>query len=214
MIRSKMWNNEALGRAGVNQANITIPTSISQSKALSRTFLQAMLAVLGSMLVAVCAHVSIPLLFTPVPLTLQPFAVLLLGLTLNPATAFASLSLYLAEGAAGLPVFTPHGLGGVLQIMGPTGGYLLSYPFVAALTGFVARRFRCASFAAYALSAALGNVVILTLGASWLAVATQQSAAATLKLAVWPFLPGDALKVCAAAGIAMGFRRVRDRFSY
>jgi biotin transport system substrate-specific component len=209
-----MLNDQALGRAGVNQANITIPTSISQSKAVSRILLQATLAVMGSMLVAVCARVSIPLLFTPVPLTLQPFAVLLLGLTLNPATAFASLSLYLAEGAAGLPVFTPHGLGGLLQIMGPTGGYLLSYPFAAALIGFAARRFRGASFAAYALSAALGNVVILALGASWLAVAAQQSAATTLKLAVWPFLPGDALKVCAAAGVAMGFRWVRNRFSY
>ncbi len=193
----------------MNQAQITVP--IARSKAVSPVLLQLMLAVLASVLVAVCAHVSIPLLFTPVPLTLQTFAVLLLGLTLSPVTAFGALALYLAEGAAGLPVFSPHGPGGLLQIMGPTGGYLLSYPFAAALTGFVARRFR-ATFAAYAVSAALGSVVILALGASWLAMAAHQTAATTLTLAVWPFLPGDALKVCAAAGVALGCRWARGRF--
>ena len=195
----------------MNQAQITVPTSVSQSKAISPVLLQLILAVLGSLLVAVCAHVSIPLVFTPVPLTLQTFAVLLLGLTLNPATAFAALALYLAEGAAGLPVFSPHGPGGLLQIVGPTGGYLLSYPFAAALTAMIAKRFR-SSFGTYALSAAAGSVVILALGASWLAIVTHQPAATTLKLAVWPFLPGDALKVCGSAGVAMGLRWTRSRF--
>jgi biotin transport system substrate-specific component len=193
----------------MNQAQITVP--IARSKAVSPVLLQLMLAVLGSVLVAVSAHVSIPLLFTPVPLTLQTFAVLLLGLTLSPATAFAALALYLIEGVAGLPVFSPHGPGGLLQLMGPTGGYLLSYPFAAALTGLVARRFR-ATFATYTVSAALGSVAILALGASWLATAAHQTAATTLTLAVWPFLPGDALKVCAAAGVAMGCRWVQGRF--
>jgi len=197
----------------MNQAQIAVPTNVSRSKAVSPVLLQGGLAVLGSVLVAVCAHISIPLVFTPVPLTLQTFAVLLLGLTLSPATAFATLTLYLVEGAAGMPVFSPHGLGGLLQIKGLTGGYLLSYPFAAALTGVVARLFR-RSFGTYVLSAALGSVVILALGGSWLAVATHQSPATTLTLAVWPFLPGDALKVCAAAGVAMGFRWARDRFQF
>lgn len=197
----------------MNQAHITVPTTISQSKPISRILLQCGLAILGSMLVAVCAHVSVPLLFTPVPLTLQTFAVLLLGLTMNPTTAFAALALYLAEGAAGLPVFSPHGPGGLLQLMGPTGGYLLCYPFAAALTGFLARGFR-RSLGAYALSAAVGSVVILALGALCLGVAAHQSPATTVKLAVWPFLAGDALKVCAAAGVAMGFHWVRDRFRF
>ena len=87
----------------------------------------------GSALIAVCAHVSIPLLFTPVPVTLQPFAVVLLGLLLSPRLAVSTMVAYLLEGAAGLPVFTPHGLGGVAQLLGPTGGYLLSYPLVAGL---------------------------------------------------------------------------------
>jgi biotin transport system substrate-specific component len=196
----------------MNQAQITVPAGVSQSKAVPQVLLQGGLAILGSLLVAACAHISIPLLFTPVPLTLQTFAVLLLGLTLNPATSFAALTLYLAEGAAGLPVFSPTGPGGLLQIMGPTGGYLLSYPFAAALTGLAARRFGRGLFGGYALAAALGSVVILALGASWLAIALHQSPATALKLAVWPFLPGDALKICAAAGAAMGFGWAQKRF--
>ncbi|HTY83743.1 MAG TPA: biotin transporter BioY [Silvibacterium sp.] len=196
----------------MNQAHVTVPASASPSKAVSPVLLQFGLAAAGSLLVAVCAHVSVPLAFTPVPLTLQTFAVLLLGLTLSPETAFAALALYLAEGAAGLPVFSPQGPGGVLQIMGPTGGYLLSYPFAAAVTALLARRFGRRSFGGYALAAALGSVVILTLGAAWLAVA-RQSLATTLTLAVWPFLPGDALKVCAAAAAATGFGWIRERLS-
>ncbi|HZD50756.1 MAG TPA: biotin transporter BioY [Silvibacterium sp.] len=195
----------------MNQAQIAVPASALRLKAVSPLLFQAMVAVAGSMLVAVCAHVSVPLLFTPVPLTLQTFAVLLLGLTLNPATAFAALTLYLAEGAAGLAVFSPHGPGGILQLMGPTGGYLLSYPLAAAMTGLIARRSRM-SFGRCALSAAAGSLVILALGAGWFGVLAHQSLATILKLTVWPFLPGDALKVCAAAGIAAGLSWARNRF--
>ena len=195
----------------MNQAHMAVPAELSNSKALSRLLLQCGLAVLGSVLVAVCAHVSVPLLFTPVPFTLQTFAVLLLGLTLNAETAFAALALYLAEGAVGLPVFSPHGPGGLLQLMGPTGGYLLSYPFSAVLTGGAVRRFRRASFATYVLSGAFGSAVILALGASWLTLTVGQSPATALKLGVWPFLPGDALKICAAAGVATGVSWARNR---
>ena len=197
----------------MNQAHISVPAGVYQSRAASPVLIQLVLAMLGSLLIAVCAHVSIPLAFTPVPLTLQTFAVLLVGLTMGPATAFAALTFYLAQGAAGVPVFSPNGPGGLLQIMGPTGGYLLSYPFAAALTGVAARR-SGRSFGTYALSAAAGSAVILALGASWLAIASHQYPATTLKLAVWPFLPGDALKVCAAAGVALGFRWARDRFRF
>jgi biotin transport system substrate-specific component len=156
--------------------------------------------------------VSLPLLFTPVPLTLQTFAVLLLGLTLEPAAAFAALALYLVEGAAGLPVFSPHGPGGVLQLMGPTGGYLLSYPFAAALTSVLARRIRRTSLSSYAFSAAIGSLVILLVGASWFVLIAHQSFGTALKMTVFPFLPGDALKICASAAVAMGFLKLRTRF--
>ena len=165
--------------------------------------------VAGSAVVAICAHVSVPLFFTPVPMTLQPFAVLLLGLLLEPSAAFAALALYLVEGAAGLPVFTPQGPGGMLQLMGPTGGYLMSYPFVAALVSYLHRTLRGRRFASGLVAAAAGDVLILASGATWMAVMTHQQFSTLLSLSVVPFLPGDALKVCAAAAIAAGWLRMR-----
>jgi hypothetical protein len=96
----------------------------------------------GSALVAVCAHIALPLYFTPVPLTLQTLAVLLLGLLLSPRLAAATLAAYLIEGAVGLPVFAPSvlGVGGLAHLIGPTGGYLLAYPLAAAMTSFLCRR--------------------------------------------------------------------------
>src|SRR5215471_5130673 len=165
--------------------------------------------VAGSALVALCAHVSVPLFFTPVPMTLQPFAVLLLGLLLDPVAAFSALALYLVEGASGLPVFTPQGPGGILQLIGPTGGYLMSYPFVAALVSFVYRRLRGRRFSTGLIAAAAGDILILASGAAWMAVVTHQHFSTLLSLSVVPFLPGDALKVCAAAAIAAGWLRMR-----
>jgi biotin transport system substrate-specific component len=163
----------------------------------------------GSALVAVCAHVAIPLWFTPVPVTLQPFAVLLLGLLLAPRLAVGAMLAYLAEGAAGLPVFTPHGLGGVAQLLGPTGGYLLSYPLVAPLVSWLWRR-GTRSFSRGLVVAGAGSLVTLALGAVWLGVLTHAAPMTVLNHAVLPFLPGDVLKVCAAAGIAVGAARWRQ----
>src|ERR1035438_7969436 len=104
-------------------------TPESESATRPATWLRAAGIVLASSIfVAVCAHIALPLYFTPVPLTLQPFAVLLLGLVLSPRLAAASLVTYLTEGALGLPVFAP-GLvfsGGMAHLLGPTGGDLLS----------------------------------------------------------------------------------------
>jgi biotin transport system substrate-specific component len=75
-----------------------------------------MAAVLATGLVAICAHIALPLGFTPVPVTMQTFAVLLLGLLFAPGPAFACLALYLMEGAFGLPVFSPHGPGGIVLL--------------------------------------------------------------------------------------------------
>ena len=164
----------------------------------------------GSALVAVCSHVSLPLWFTPVPLTLQPFAVLLLGLVLGPRLAAATLGAYLLEGAAGLPVFAPgFALGaGMAHLLGPTGGYLMLYPAAAALVSWLRTRLK-RSFAGAMLSAAVGNVVILLCGFAWLAVWTHTAVASAFALGVLPFLPGDALKVVAAAGFASGLDRIR-----
>src|SRR3974390_956573 len=150
----------------------------------------------GSAFVAACAHIAIPLYFTPVPLTLQPFAVLTLGLLLSPRLAAATLIAYLGEGALGLPVFSPGVAGtlGLAHLLGPTGGYLLAYPLAAALISVLWRSSGRGFFAGI-LSAAAGNGLILCAGALWLAVATHASLQMVMTQAVIPFLPGDALKV-------------------
>ena len=190
--------------------NSTIPSSValpqSQPNLLAR---RAAAVLLGSLLVAACAHVSIPLWFTPVPLTLQTFAVLFLGLVLSPGVAASALGLYLIEGMVGLPVFSPVGGGGILHLFGPTGGYLLAYPAAAALTGLLRRRIGKGGFAASLGAAGIASLFILFAGAAWLSVVTRQSTATVFTLAVAPFLPGDILKVVAAAGAAVGMRRLR-----
>src|SRR5258708_35665740 len=111
---------------------------------------QVAVVVGASLFVVLCARGTIPLPFTPVPLTVQDFGVLLVGLTLGSKRGFAALALYLAEAATGLPVFSPTGPGGVRQFLGPTGGYLMVYPLVAALAGFILER-GTASFARAAI---------------------------------------------------------------
>jgi len=166
----------------------------------------------GSAVVAACAHVTLPLWFTPVPLTLGNFAVLVLGLLLSPRLVGATLAAYLAEGALGLPVFAPGFAmtGGLAHLLGPTGGYLLAYPAAAMLISFVWRR-GGRGFSWALASAALGSLVIFSCGAVWLAALTHVSARTAAALAVLPFLPGDALKVAAAAALATGVERVRRR---
>lgn len=153
--------------------------------------------VLATALVAICAHIALPLGFTPVPVTMQTFAVLLLGLLFGPGPAFACLSLYLLEGAVGLPVFSPHGPGGMAQLLGPTGGYLLSYPFAAALASLLYRRGH-RSFLAAIAAAGLASILILAAGATWLGLLTHLKFSVVFAQSVAPFLPGDAVKVLAA----------------
>ena len=183
------------------------PDPSTPARAFARPALgrRAVAVILGSLLVAVCAHVSIPLWFTPVPVTMQTFAVLLLGLVLDPLTSAAALVLYLAEGAVGLPVFSPHGPAGFLHLFGPTGGYLLAYPAAAAVAGYLRRRLG-RSFAPSLQAAATGSLLILITGAAWFELLTHQTAGAVLALTVVPFLAGDILKVIASAGVAAGLR--------
>ncbi len=169
---------------------------------LSTTRGRVALVLLGSLFVAACAQVAVPLPWTPVPMTMQPFGVLLVGLLLGPSLGAASLAAYLLEGAAGLPVLVP-GFGGLLPL-GASAGYLLSYPLAAAVAGALWHRGR--SLAQATAAAAAGNVLILLCGAGWLATITHSSAASTLQLGVLPFVAGDGLKVLLAAAIASGLR--------
>jgi biotin transport system substrate-specific component len=165
---------------------------------------QSGIVIASTALVALCAHISIPLGFTPVPITLQPFAVLLLGLLLAPQLSFAALSLYLLEGAAGLPVFSPHGLGGIAQLFGPTGGYLLAAPFAAAVAGLIYRDGKRKFLFALA-GAALGDVILLAIGTLWLGVLAHTGITTLLSESIVPFLASDAAKVVAAAACAQIF---------
>jgi biotin transport system substrate-specific component len=167
------------------------------------------LGLAATVVVAAAAHVSIPLPFTPVPLTLQPLAVLGVGLALGPTPGFITMVAYLLEGLVGLPVFSPTGPGGILQLLGPTGGYLMAYPFVAALVGGLTRTFsnRMARFPAALIAGHIAMAFLLTCGALWFMNFTHHSFYATWIGAVAPFLPGEIVKVFAAAGIYSALHR-------
>lgn len=169
------------------------------------------LGVAATLVIALAAHISFPLWFTPVPFTLQPLAVLGVGLAFGPVGGFLTLVAYLAEGACGLPVFTPTGLGGVAQLLGPTGGYLFAYPFVAALAGGLSRTFarRLSLFMAAALACGLATLLLFLAGALWfgLSVPAPLSVRTIWLETIAPFLPGETIKVLAAAGIYSAFAR-------
>ena len=156
---------------------------------------RAVAIILGAALVAVAAQVSIPLPATPVPLTLQPLAVLLVGAVLGPALGATSLILYLGLGALGLPVFTPYGLPGVARLLGPTGGYLLAYPVAAFAVGRLGGDGK--RWGRLALGLVAGLALIHLGGLAQLLILTG-SAASAVRLGTVPFLLGDLLKLCLA----------------
>lgn len=162
----------------------------------------------GAALIAVSAQISIPLPFTPVPITGQTFSVLLVGASLGAVCGGASALLYLLLGIAGLPVYA-DGAHGWAQVTGATGGYLLGFVLAAALTGWLAERRWDRRFSS-ALGAMLtGNVVIYLVGLSWLAYELDTDLLRTLELGLYPFIPGDVLKLyLAAAGLPAAWRLV------
>jgi len=166
---------------------------------------QAAIVIGASLFVALCARVTLPLPFTPVPLTLQNFGVLAVALALGSRRGFAALALYLAEGAAGLPVFSPAGPGGVAQIIGATGGFLMAYPFVAFVAGWIyertSRRFGWAALAAFA-----GELVLFAGGLGWLFVFTHSLARAA-KWGLYWFVFAEVIKIMLAAAAATQWNR-------
>jgi len=168
---------------------------------------QVAIVLSASLFVALCARVTLPLPFTPVPLTLQNFGVLLVGLMLGSRRGFAALALYLMEGASGMPVFNPAGPGGVAQLMGVTGGFLLAYPFAAGLAGWITERGK-ASFARAAAAGVLAEVVLFAGGLSWLAVLTHSFAQA-LRFGLYWFVFAEVIKVMLAAAISTGWQYTR-----
>lgn len=153
----------------------------------------AVLALAGSMLIAVCAHLRVPM--WPVPVTMQTFAVLLIGMTYGARLGAATVLLYLVEGALGFPVFTNGG--GLVQFAGPTGGYLVGYVVAAALAGGLAQLGWSRPAFRIMLAMLLGSAVIYLFGAAWLSTIVGPEKAWTL--GVLPFLLGDAVKAALAA---------------
>ena len=166
---------------------------------------QAAVVIGASLVVALCARVTVPLPFTPVPLTLQNFGVLLVGLLLGSRRGFAALALYLVEGACGLPVFNPLGPGGIAQIIGPTGGFLMAYPLVAFTAGWIyehtSRRFAWAALAGIA-----GEIVLFAGGLGWLFVLTHSMSQA-FKWGLYWFAFAELIKILMAAGFGARWNR-------
>ncbi len=185
---------------------MTRPTISAISQRDSRSVTQQLALVIGaSLFVALCARLSVPLPFTPVPLTLGNFAVVLVGLLLGSRGGFAALLLYLAEGSLGLPVFSPAGPGGIAQILGPTGGYLIAYPFAALLAGWLAER-GSRKFLHMILAATAGEAVLFAVGLAWLMALAHVSPLQAAQFGLYPFIFAEVIKVMAAAGIATRVR--------
>ena len=171
---------------------------------------QAAIVISASLFVALCARVTVPLPFTPVPLTLQNFGVLAVGLLLGSRRGFAALSLYLIEGAFGMPVFSPSILGGgIAQILGPTGGFLMAYPLVAFVAGWIYERRSKQSrrrFGWAALSSMAAELVLFAGGLSWLAVFTH-SVSLAIRYGLYWFVFAEVIKVLMAAAVAARWPR-------
>ena len=186
------------------EAPATLLTTVVGTAALDRGMrLFATLMVTG--LTVLAAQISIPLPFTPVPFTLQPMVVLLGGAALGARLGMMSQVLYLALGIAGFPVFAASPLPqGVLRLLGPTGGYLMSYPFAALLTGALAERGFDRNYRTSVLAMGAGLALIFACGIAWLAWFARPVPAgldAALRTGLYPFLPADIVKICLAAGV-------------
>jgi biotin transport system substrate-specific component len=175
--------------------------TVEQTAAASLAIRRTLAVVAGALVVALSAQVSVPVPGTPVPLTFQVPAVLIVGGLLGPGLGAASLAFYLLLGAAGLPVFAPFGLPGLARLFGPTGGYLLALPLAAAIAGIGARQPR--HLGRLAVGLVLGALAIHAGGIAQLAILGGDLSTA-LRLGSFPFLAGDVAKLL-LAGLVVGW---------
>ena len=192
-------------RLGAMTANGTLLTATAARSDLSAVIRVAAVLFVTA-LTAAAAQVSIPLPFTPVPFTLQPMVVLLGGAVLGSRLGMASQVLYLLAGIAGLPVFaaSPVLPQGALRLVGPTAGYLLSYPLAAFITGALAERGFDRRYLTSVFAMAGGLIVIFTCGVLWLAFFARPVAVGltlALQTGLYPFLPADIVKLFIAAAV-------------
>ena len=189
-------------------AKIAVQTLPNPQERLLEVSRQVALVVGATLFVALCARITIPLPMTPVPLTVQNLGVLLVGLLLGSRRGFAAMTLYLVEGMSGLPVFNPTGPGGLAQLFGATGGFLLVYPFVAFLAGYILER-GAMTFARATFASLAAEILLFLGGLSWLYIFTHSLAKAAYFGLYW-FVAAEVIKIMVAAGIATRWRRARE----
>ena len=199
--------------------NAVLLTSLTDRLALSSPRAIRLSAVLFmTALTAAAAQISIPLPFTPVPLTLQPMVVLLGGAALGSRLGSASQVLYLLAGVAGLPVFaaSPAMPQGLLRLVGPTGGFLLSYPMAAFVAGWLAERGFDRRYITSVLAMAAGLAIVFASGVTMLASQLTPALGAgawnaALQAGFYPFVLVDAVKLLVAAAVLPGIWKLVGR---
>ena len=179
-------------RAYATYADILRPCQKS-----SAAFYDAALILGGTLLVGLSAQIAIPLPFSPVPVTGQTFAVLFLGALLGARRGFLCMLTYIAEGAAGLPVFA-LGQAGPAVLLGPRGGYIIGFVAAACATGFLAERGWDRRITTTILAMICGNIAIYTFGLLWLCCLVGINKT-ILAVGLYPFIVGDLLKTMLAA---------------
>jgi biotin transport system substrate-specific component len=165
----------------------------------------------GAGFVALAAQLEIHLGFTPVPITGQTFAVLLVGASLGAVRGTASLALYLLVGMIGAPVYS-GGEGGVEWVTGATGGYLIGFVVAAGLTGYLAEQRWDRRFSSSVAAMLTGNVLIYLFGLPWLAAKIDTGFEGTLEAGLYPFVFGDLFKLYLAGALLPGAWRLVQRF--
>ncbi|MBA2316668.1 MAG: biotin transporter BioY [Euzebyales bacterium] len=154
----------------------------------------------GALLTAAAAQVAVPLPFTPVPLSGQTFAVLLVAAALGPLRGSLAQVLYIALAMVGLP-FYAEASGGVEVVFGATGGYVFGFVVASVIVGHLARRGVDRKPVGVVGAYVLGSLIIYAVGVPWLAAAIEVPLLEAVKLGLAPFLIGDALKALLAAGL-------------
>jgi biotin transport system substrate-specific component len=187
---------------------LTIPSAIAGRVVRGRVAVNILLVIGASALIAIAAQIAIPVPFSPVPLTLQPLAVILVGAVLGASRGAAAAALYLLEGLSGLPVFA-QGHGGALWLIGPTAGYLYSYPFAAFVAGWLSER-GWGNRTLRSVTGMLAALAVIYIGGwSWLAALTDPAAAFALGVA--PFVVADMIKVAIGAALLPYVQRLISR---
>lgn len=196
----------------VQSTSLPFPRAVAGRLAGDSLLRSSLLVLAGTLILAVSAQIAIPIPFSPVPMTLQPLALLLIGAAFGPMRAALTATVYLLEGAAGLPIFA-QGHGGVAALIGPTAGYLFAFPLAAAIAGWAAERGWTKRPLSTVPGMALALAVIHAGGWSWLAGAMGLGASTAFAVGVAPFLAVDAIKVVLAAALLPAAERIVSRFA-